>query len=99
MRKVVTLVSLVFVVCASATVIEAQTAGAPRQTNGYTYLSPLTLLLIASELIYLGLTRKKLLSFQEAIANLCTALGDQTVNVLISASVYLIYGYLFGHFR
>jgi sterol desaturase/sphingolipid hydroxylase (fatty acid hydroxylase superfamily) len=99
MRKVVTLVSLVLVVCASATVIEAQTVSAPRQTNVYTYLAPLTLVLIASELIYLGVTRKKLLSFQEAIANLGTALGNQTMNVLIAASVYLIYGYLWQHYR
>ena len=99
MRKVVTLVSLVVVVCASATVTEAQAVSSPRQTNVYTYLAPLTLILIASELIYLGVTRKKLVSFQEAIANLGTALGNQTMNVLIAASVYLIYGYLWEHFR
>jgi len=70
-----------------------------QETNIYTYLAPLTLLLIASELIYLGITRKKLLSFQEAIANLGTALGNQTMNVLIAASVYLIYGYLWANYR
>ena len=67
--------------------------------NIYTYLAPLTLLLIASELIYLAATRKRLLSFQEAIANLGTALGNQTMNVLIAASVYVIYGYLWENFR
>jgi alkylglycerol monooxygenase len=77
----------------------AQSGGTSHQANVYTYLAPLTLLLIASELIYLALTRKKLLSFQEAIANLGTALGNQTINILIAASVYLIYGYLWEHFR
>lgn len=73
---------------------------APRtQSNVYTYLAPLTLLLIFSELIYLGVTKKHLLSFQEAIANLGTALGNQTMNVLIAASVYLIYGHLWENFR
>ena len=77
----------------------AQTAEATHHPNVYTYLAPLTLLLIASELIYLAVTKRKLLSFQEAIANLGTALGNQTVNVLVAASVYLIYGYLWEHFR
>ncbi|MGH9820586.1 MAG: sterol desaturase family protein [Pyrinomonadaceae bacterium] len=67
--------------------------------NIYTYLAPLTLLLIASELIYLAVTHKKLLSFQEAIANLGTALGNQTINVLIATGVYLIYGYLWTNYR
>jgi len=79
--------------------VSAQSAGTLRQTNVYTYLAPLTLVLIATELLYLGLTKKKLLSFQEAIANLGTALGNQTMNVLIAASVYLIYGYLWTNFR
>lgn len=79
--------------------VAAQSARTLHETNVYTYLAPLTLLLIASELIYLGVTRKKLLSFQEAIANLGTGLGNQTMNVLVAAGVYLIYGYLWENYR
>jgi len=86
-------------VCVSAETINAQDISSVHEINIYTYLAPLTLLLIFSELIYLGVTRKKLLSFQEAIANLGTALGNQTMNVLIAATVYVIYGYLWTNFR
>lgn len=89
---------VVFLLCLSASVANAQN-NAAHETNIYTYLAPLTLILIASELIYLAVARKKLLSFQEAIANLGTALGNQTMNVLIAASVYVIYGYLWTNFR
>jgi len=37
--------------------------------------------------------------FADFHANLGTALGNQTMNVLIAASVYLIYGYLWTNFR
>src|SRR5260221_10425207 len=90
---------VMFLICLSANTLFAQDAHAAHETNVYTYLAPLTLLLIASELIYLAATRKKLLTFQEAIANLGTALGNQTMNVLIAAGVYVIYGYLWTNFR
>ena len=79
--------------------LHAQTGGDQPRINIYTYLAPMMVLLIFSELIYLAATRKKLLSFQEAIANLGTAIGNQTTNLLIAASVYSIYGYLWANFR
>jgi len=100
MRKITTFSFAFMLIYAPASVLGAdEVVPAPHQTNVYTWLAPLTLLLIASELVYLGVTRKKLLSFQEAIANLGTALGNQTMNVLVAASVYVIYGYLWEHFR
>jgi alkylglycerol monooxygenase len=99
MKKTGTLVLILNVIGLLSVSVAAQSAGTPHETNVYTYLAPLTLVLIASELIYLAVTRKKLLSFQEAIANLGTALGNQTMNVLVAASVYLIYGYLWQNYR
>ena len=69
------------------------------QTNIYTYLAPLTLALIAAELVFLAFTRKQFLSFQEAIANLGTALGNQTGNLLIAVGVNSVYGLLWQNYR
>src|SRR5437868_5321553 len=87
------------IIALSAADLCAQTAEARQPINVYSYLAPLTVLLIFSELIYLAVSRKNLLSFQEAIANLGTAIGNQTMNLLIAASVYQVYGYLWTHFR
>ena len=43
--------------------------------------------------------RRSYISFPEAIANFGTALANQTVNVLVAAGVYVIYGYLWENFR
>ncbi len=82
-----------------ATPAAAQAGGDPPELNIYTYLAGLSLLLIAVELIYLAATRRRLLTFQEAIANLGTALGNQTVNLLVAAGVYVIYGVLWARYR
>ena len=92
-------VRFVVVVFACVGCVCAQSADTTHETNVYTYLAPLTLLLIAPELIYLGVTKRKLLSFQEAISNLGTALGNQTMNVLVAASVYLITIWISIYFR
>ena len=55
-------VKCIVVVFACLGCVCAQGADATHETNVYTYLAPLTLILIASELIYLGVTKKKLLS-------------------------------------
>ena len=43
--------------------------------------------------------KKDYISFNEAIANFGTALGNQTMNVLVAVGVYVIYGYLYENFR
>jgi alkylglycerol monooxygenase len=69
------------------------------ETNIYVYLTPLALIFIAAETFFNWYYRKGLISFQEAVANFGTALGNQTVNVLVAAGVYVVYGYLWEHFR
>lgn len=69
------------------------------ETNIYVYLTPLALLFVALEMVFSWYYRKGYISFQEAVANFGTALGNQTVNVLVAAGVYVVYGYLWENFR
>jgi len=69
------------------------------ETNVYVYLTPLALIFIALEMFFSWYYRKGYISFQEAVANFGTALGNQTMNVLVAAGVYVIYGYLWENFR
>jgi sterol desaturase/sphingolipid hydroxylase (fatty acid hydroxylase superfamily) len=67
--------------------------------NVYALLTPLALFFVLLELAADLITRKGRISFQEAVANMGTALGNQTVNVLIAAGVYHVYGGLWNHYR
>ncbi|QQS43008.1 MAG: sterol desaturase family protein [Acidobacteriota bacterium] len=69
------------------------------ETNIYVYLTPLALIFIALEMFFSWYYRKGYISFQEAVANFGTALGNQTMNVLVAAGVYVAYGYLWENFR
>ncbi|HUF03483.1 MAG TPA: sterol desaturase family protein [Aridibacter sp.] len=69
------------------------------ETNIYVYLTPLALAFIALEMFFSWYYRKGYVSFQEAVANFGTALGNQTMNVLVAAGVYVVYGYLWENFR
>lgn len=69
------------------------------ETNIYAYLTPLALAFIALEMFFSWYYRKGYISFQEAVANFGTALGNQTMNVLVAAGVYVAYGYLWENFR
>lgn len=69
------------------------------QKNIYSLLTPLAVGLIILELIYCWITRKTYFTFQESIANFCTALGNQSTNVLVAVGVYVTYGYLWENFR
>ncbi|MCO6511178.1 MAG: sterol desaturase family protein [Aridibacter famidurans] len=69
------------------------------ETNIYVYLTPLALIFIALEMFFSWYYRKGYISFQEAVANFGTALGNQTMNVLVAAGVYVAYGYLWDNFR
>ncbi len=70
-----------------------------QETNIYAYLTPIALIFILLEVFFCWLYRKDYISFPEAVANFGTALGNQTMNVLIAAGVFVIYGYLWEHYR
>jgi alkylglycerol monooxygenase len=67
--------------------------------NIYALLTPVAILFIILEVVLCWYYKKDHISFEEFIANFGTALGNQTVNVLVAAGVYVVYGYLWRHFR
>ena len=70
-----------------------------QETNIYTYLTPLALVFILLEIGLCWIYKRDYISFPEAVANFGTALGNQTVNVLVAAGVYVIYGFLWENYR
>lgn len=68
-------------------------------TNVYALLTPIALVFMVLEIILAFAFRKDIITFQEAIANFGTALGNQTTNLLVAAGVYVSYGFLWEHFR
>ena len=70
-----------------------------QEANVYAYITPIALGFIGFEMFFSWYYRKKYITFSEAIANFGTALGNQTMNVLVAVGVYFIYGYLWENFR
>ena len=70
-----------------------------QETNVYAFITPIALIFIALEIFFCWYYKKSYITFSEAIANFGTALGNQTMNVLVAAGVYVAYGYLYEHFR
>lgn len=70
-----------------------------QEMNVYAFITPVALLFIGLEIFFCWYYKKTYISFNEAIANFGTALGNQTMNVLVAAGVYVVYGYLWEHFR
>lgn len=68
-------------------------------TNIYAIITPFALGFMMLEIGLAWYYKKDLITFQESIANFGTALGNQTTNVLVAAGVYVVYGYLWEHFR
>lgn len=68
-------------------------------SNIYALLTPVALGFILLEMALCGYYRKQYITFQEAVANFGTALGNQTMNVLVAAGVYLVYGWLWSNYR
>jgi alkylglycerol monooxygenase len=92
------------VLALSFTVLPAISSGNPITSSGmtsniYALLTPFAIGFILLELGLCWYYRKKLITFQEAVANFGTALGNQTMNVLVAAGVYVVYGYLWENFR
>ena len=69
------------------------------ETNIYAFLTPIALFFVLLEVGLCAVYKRDYISFPEAVANFGTALGNQTVNVLVAAGVYVIYGYLWENFR
>jgi alkylglycerol monooxygenase len=69
------------------------------ESNIYAVITPIALGFMALEIGLNWYYKKGLITFQEAIANFATSLGNQTTNVLVAAGVYVVYGYLWEHFR
>ncbi|MBL0912416.1 MAG: sterol desaturase family protein [Bacteroidia bacterium] len=67
--------------------------------NIYAWLTPLAIFFVLLEVGINAWYKKGLIRFQELIANFGTAIGNQTVNVLVAAGVYVVYGYLWQNFR
>jgi sterol desaturase/sphingolipid hydroxylase (fatty acid hydroxylase superfamily) len=68
-------------------------------SNIYALLTPVALGFILLEIVVCWYYKKSYITFQEAVANFGTALGNQTMNVLVAAGVYLAYGYLWEKYR
>ncbi len=69
------------------------------ESNVYTYITPIALAFVLLEVFFCWYYSKNYISFAEAVANFGTALGNQTVNVLVAVAVYFFYGYLWENFR
>lgn len=67
--------------------------------NIYALITPLALFFILLEIGLCYIYKRKYITFQEAIANFGTAMGNQTANVLVAAGVYVVYGWLWQHYR
>ncbi len=68
-------------------------------SNIYALLTPIALGFILIEMALCWYYKKRYISFQEAVANFGTALGNQTMNVLVAAGVYIMYGWLWKNYR
>lgn len=67
--------------------------------NIYALLTPLAIFFILLEVGLCWYYKKELITFQELVANFGTAIGNQMVNVLVAAGVYVTYGYLWKNYR
>ena len=70
-----------------------------QETNVYAFITPIALIFIFLEIFFCWYYKKTYITFSEAIANFGTALGNQTMNVLVAAAVFVSYGYLYENFR
>ena len=70
-----------------------------QETNVYFYITPIALIFILLEIAACFFSGRKLITFNEAVANFGTQLGNQTTNILVMVGVFYIYGYLWDNFR
>lgn len=98
MRKKWTLLFL-FILIAGLAYPQTAAIEAKQGNNIYAMLTPIAIFFACVEVVVELIRKKGRISFQEAVANLGTALGNQTVNVLVAAGVYVTYGYLWNNYR
>lgn len=67
--------------------------------NIYALLTPIAIFFVLLEIAACFVFKRKYIHFQEAIANFGTALGNQTVNLLVAAGVYEVYGWMHANYR
>ena len=70
-----------------------------QETNVYFYITPIALIFILLEIAACFVFKRKLITFNEAVANFGTQLGNQTTNILVMVGVFFVYGYLWENFR
>lgn len=70
-----------------------------QEQNVYFYITPIALAFILLEIAACYFTKRKLITFNEAVANFGTQLGNQTTNILVMVGVFYIYGFLWENFR
>ncbi len=66
--------------------------------NIWALLTPVALGLLIFELLYSLIAKRGVYTFQESIANMGTAIGNQTMNLLVAALVYTSFGYLHAQY-
>jgi alkylglycerol monooxygenase len=67
--------------------------------NIYALLTPIAIFFVLLEILACFVFKRKYIHFQEAVANFGTALGNQTVNLLVALGVYSVYGWLHNNYR
>ena len=63
--------------------------------NPYAFVTPIAILLLIIEISYNFFAKKGYYSFQEGVANLGTAIGNQTVNLLVAVLIFWGYGIIY----
>lgn len=67
--------------------------------NIYSFITPVVIFFILIEISVELIARKGRITFQESVANMGTAIANQTVNLLVMFGVYLSYGWLYENYR
>lgn len=67
--------------------------------NVYAFITPIILGLLLFEIIYCYVAKKNYYSFQDTIANIATAIGNQCVNLVVAVFVFKLYGWIYDNIR
>ncbi len=67
--------------------------------NVYAFITPIILALVIFEVLYCSFAKKNYYNFQDTIANLATAIGNQCVNLVVAVVVFKLYGWIYEHYR
>ena len=70
-----------------------------QEVNVYAYIAPVAIAFLILEIAVCHIYKKNYITFTESVANFGTALGNQTVNVLVMLGVYVVYSWIWENFR